>query len=156
MDGLLQDGPLIEAQVEVESLHQTEFGRGHAVALEYLPRPHLVGDLHHDTRLLREQRGIQIGFLRAPLELDAPALVAGESHLQQGHDEPAVADVVAGHDGTAPDQVLHRLEDRLQSGGVLDIGSLVAQLGKHLRERAPSQTLLVAHAEQPQLVAARA
>ena len=77
----------------------------------------------------------------------------GESHLQQGHDESAVADVVAGHDGTAPDQVLHRLEDGLQSGGVLDIGSLIAQLGKHLREGASPQTMLVAHAEQPQLVA---
>ena len=108
--------------------------------------PAPAADLHHHPRLLGEEGCVQL----VAGDVDAPALVAGEGHLQQGDDEAAVAHVVARHDGPAPDQVLHRLEDRVQSGRILDVGSFVAELAEDLGERAAAQAAPVSHREQQQ------
>ncbi len=121
-----------------EILNTPQLDPRDAVARQNLARPLFTGPVgpggHLDDNpgLLGEQRRVQI----VPLEVDAPALLAGEGHLQQGDDQAAVADVVAGEDGSALDQVLNRLEHRLERGRILDVRRLVAQLAEDLGERA--------------------
>ena len=90
-DRLIQDDVAVDLQPDDTVLHLAELRRPDPMPPGDLQSALFIPHFHDDPGLLREQAVIQ-ALAGKP---HVPAFFAGESHLEQGHYQAAIADVMA-------------------------------------------------------------
>ena len=97
-------------------------------------------DGDHGAQLLGKERRDGIGAERG--EIDVQPDAAGEGHLEQRHQEAAVAAVVVGGQQAGRVQLLDRREEPDQAGRIVEVGRRRAERAVDLRQRRAAEPIL--------------
>ena len=90
--------------------------------------------LHQAAELFVEESGEDVGVLREGRQVELHAEAGGEHHFGGRGGETAVGTVVVGHDGAFIDERAKRAHEAGEHGGILAVGSRVAEALGNLGE----------------------